>query len=247
SANEAYLLLINSENIRQKRRKKLQDLFRVFQERGEDSFWANHSLKAVNRKLLVNSAIIAKKAGVLVQNAGFQEAGGGLRRYPSDLESDDVSFEVIDESDSSGSEIDTVSTWPGEILPKRSLPQKRLLACNKRLPKAQPKRGRTLSPGCNPRPPFENNSENCDQPPHHDTIDGTQTPPRGVQGHNEEIPLVEGDESTRFNYSTSDHALYNEGSEWFKSKIKTSIEATISEMKMSRFQEDWIHDLLYDR
>ncbi|KAF9995451.1 hypothetical protein BGZ79_010862, partial [Entomortierella chlamydospora] len=165
----------------------------------------------------------------------------------------------------------------GENLLKKSprtFPQKRFPASNKALRTdgtqpsgVQPKRSRISSPDTpdvdnpgsipedNSRLSFGNDVKGYYQLLRHDTIDGIQTPPRGVQGHNEEIPPVEDlaatfrytDESSRFNYSPADQSLYNEGSKWFKSKIKISIEATISEMKMSRFQEDWIHDLLYDR
>ncbi|KAF9194760.1 hypothetical protein BGZ50_005800 [Haplosporangium sp. Z 11] len=93
------------------------------------------------------------------------------------------------------------------------------------------------------------------QPPEHDAKDGAKTPPRNVQGHNEDIPLVEDlaivfrhvDESATFRLSEIDQGLYDEASKWFKSKIKTSTELTIAEMRKTRFQENWIHDLLYDR
>ncbi|KAF9343285.1 hypothetical protein BGX26_005974, partial [Mortierella sp. AD094] len=69
-------------------------------------------------------AIVAKKTGVIIQDAGFREARSGLRRYPnnannannakSDVESlevidnsdDSASMEVIDDSDENESEVD---------------------------------------------------------------------------------------------------------------------------------------------
>ncbi|KAF9112814.1 hypothetical protein BGX27_002742 [Mortierella sp. AM989] len=103
SANEAYLSLINSKHIRQKRQKKLHGAYMAFQERSEDSFWTGRALEIADRMLLVNSAIVAKKTGVIVQDAGFREAKSGLRRYPNNTESDFESLEVIDDSDDSTS------------------------------------------------------------------------------------------------------------------------------------------------
>ncbi|KAF9086588.1 hypothetical protein BGX27_003170 [Mortierella sp. AM989] len=79
--------------------------------------------------------------------------------------------------------------------------------------------------------------------------DEAQTPPRAVQGHYEVIPLAEGlpvtfrhaDESTTFQLSDIDHALYEEARTWFKSKIRTSTELIITEMRKTHFQEEWIH------
>ncbi|KAG0024525.1 hypothetical protein BGZ80_001717, partial [Entomortierella chlamydospora] len=68
---------------------------------------------------------------------------------------------------------------------------------------AQPKRRRISSPDSpdvdssgsipegNSRLSFGNDVEGYYQLPRHDTIDGIQTPLRGAQGHNEEIPLFD--------------------------------------------------------
>ncbi|KAK3843712.1 MAG: hypothetical protein J3R72DRAFT_489214 [Linnemannia gamsii] len=93
------------------------------------------------------------------------------------------------------------------------------------------------------------------QPPEYDVEDGTRTPPRGVHGYDDDIPLVEDltatfrrrDETATFRLSDVNRALYEEARDWFKSKIRTSTELTITEMKKTRFHQDWIHDLLYDR
>ncbi|KAF9896686.1 hypothetical protein BX616_006954, partial [Lobosporangium transversale] len=93
------------------------------------------------------------------------------------------------------------------------------------------------------------------QPPEHDVNDGARTPPRNVQGYCEEIPLAKDleavfrhvDISANFLLREADQRLYDDASKWFKAKIKTSTELTIAEMRTTRFQEDWIHDLLYYR
>ncbi|KAG0007246.1 hypothetical protein BGZ80_004899, partial [Entomortierella chlamydospora] len=101
----------------------------------------------------------------------------------------------------------------GENLLKKSprtFPQKRFPASNKALRTdgtqpsgVQPKRSRISSPDTpdvdnpgsipedNSRLSFGNDVKGYYQLLRHDTIDGIQTPPRGVQGHNEEIPPVE--------------------------------------------------------
>ncbi|KAF9419172.1 hypothetical protein BGZ76_004276 [Entomortierella beljakovae] len=103
SANEAYLSTINSQHIRQRRQKKLHAAFMAFQERSQDSFWASRALETADRMLLINSAVVAKKTGVIVQGAGFREARSGLRRYPNNTKSDFESQEVIDDLDDSAS------------------------------------------------------------------------------------------------------------------------------------------------
>ncbi|KAF9156810.1 hypothetical protein BGX20_004188, partial [Mortierella sp. AD010] len=93
------------------------------------------------------------------------------------------------------------------------------------------------------------------QPPEHYVNDGARTPPRNVQGHNEEIPLAKDleavfqhvDASAFFLLRETDQRLYDDASKWFKAKIKTSTELTIAEMRKTCFQEDWVHDLLYYR
>ncbi|KAF8948523.1 hypothetical protein BGZ46_005355, partial [Entomortierella lignicola] len=88
------------------------------------------------------------------------------------------------------------------------------------------------------------------QPPEYDINDGARTPPRNVQGHNEETPLAKEpsvDVSANFLLRETDQRLYDDASKWFKAKIKTSTELTIAEMRKTRFEEDWIHDLLYYR
>ncbi|KAG0289687.1 hypothetical protein BGZ98_003750, partial [Dissophora globulifera] len=93
------------------------------------------------------------------------------------------------------------------------------------------------------------------RPPECDVNDGARTPPRNVQGHYEEIPLAVDleavfrhvDVSTTFLLRETNMDLYDDASKWFKAKIRTTTELTIAEMRKTRFQEDWIHDLLYDR
>ncbi|OAQ25484.1 hypothetical protein K457DRAFT_23105 [Linnemannia elongata AG-77] len=59
------------------------------------------------------------------------------------------------------------------------------------------------------------------------------------------------DVSTTFLLCEINKGLYDDASKgaskWFKARIRTSTELTIAEMRKTRFQEDWIHDLLYDR
>ncbi|KAG0070238.1 hypothetical protein BGZ89_001059, partial [Linnemannia elongata] len=58
------------------------------------------------------------------------------------------------------------------------------------------------------------------------------------------------DVSTTFLLRETNKGLYDDASKdaskWFKARIRTSTELTIAEMRKTRFQEDWIHDLLYD-
>ncbi|KAF9117024.1 hypothetical protein BGX30_005736, partial [Mortierella sp. GBA39] len=84
---------------------------------------------------------------------------------------------------------------------------------------------------------------------------GQQTPPIRVQGHVDEVPLVENLEASfyhdndtgRFRLSDEDQALYNEAAGWFKSKIGRDTESAIRKLRVERFREPWVHDLLYDR
>ncbi|KAK3815394.1 MAG: hypothetical protein J3Q66DRAFT_208895 [Benniella sp.] len=105
SAHEAYLSLINSKQLREKRRAKLREAYKTFQERSEHGFWANRALKTADQMLLVTGATVAKKAGAMIQKVGLQEANSGLKRYPSEL-SNVESLEVIDDSDDDESEAD---------------------------------------------------------------------------------------------------------------------------------------------
>lgn len=81
NAHEAYLSLMNSQYIRKKKRRmKLHNAYKFFQERSEDSVWASRALKTADHMLLVASATASKKAGVMIQQVGLQEAKGGLER-----------------------------------------------------------------------------------------------------------------------------------------------------------------------
>ncbi|KAF9189011.1 hypothetical protein BGZ51_000187 [Haplosporangium sp. Z 767] len=57
--------------------------------------------------LLLSSATVSKKAGVVIQEAGLQEANSGIKRYPSELSNVETLeiFDVLDESDSETEEI----------------------------------------------------------------------------------------------------------------------------------------------
>ncbi|KAG0006576.1 hypothetical protein BGZ65_006434 [Modicella reniformis] len=117
SANEAYITLINSTNICQRRQMKLHESYKLFLERQEDGFWADRTLKTTDHMLLVNSAVIAKKAGTMIQEAGLLEANSGLGRYLSDLKTEDESLEVLDDTDDSESE----ATETGGTVPRGSV------------------------------------------------------------------------------------------------------------------------------
>ncbi|KAG0352049.1 hypothetical protein BGZ54_002983, partial [Gamsiella multidivaricata] len=92
SANEAYLSFISSHRIRENRRRELHEAYKVFRERNEDIFWERRALEIADRRLLINSAIVAKKTAAMAQKASIKEASSGFRRYPSDLK-------AIDDSD----------------------------------------------------------------------------------------------------------------------------------------------------
>ncbi|KAG0041367.1 hypothetical protein BGZ83_001892 [Gryganskiella cystojenkinii] len=115
STNEAYLLLIISPRIRESRRTRLQDAFKLFKQRNETKFWESRNLKTADHRLLVNSATIAKKTGIIIQETGFQEASSGLKRYASEL-LDVEPLEVNDDPDDE-SELDEGAESPvqGEV------------------------------------------------------------------------------------------------------------------------------------
>ncbi|KAG0233667.1 hypothetical protein BGW41_001419, partial [Actinomortierella wolfii] len=104
-AHEAYESLINSTQIRKRRREKLQQAYLTFQQRDAGAFWADRALKTADRMLLVTNATTSKQAGVEIQRAGLQEANSGLKRYPTEL-SRVESLEILEVSDDSGSEAD---------------------------------------------------------------------------------------------------------------------------------------------
>ncbi|KAF9080094.1 hypothetical protein BGX23_002651 [Mortierella sp. AD031] len=91
-AHEAYSSLLESQHIRQCRRKRLHEAYNSFRARNEEGFWAE-------RALLVNSAIAAKKSAVMIQEAGLQEADSGLHRYPSDLNSNATHLNIEAETE----------------------------------------------------------------------------------------------------------------------------------------------------
>ncbi|KAI8605968.1 hypothetical protein EDD21DRAFT_362174 [Dissophora ornata] len=103
-AHKAYLSLIESQHIRQCRRKRLLEAYNSFRARNEEGFWAE-------RALLVNSAIAAKKSAVMIQEAGLQEADSGLQRYPCDLNSNVTHLNIEAETEVEvTSEIDEIIT-----------------------------------------------------------------------------------------------------------------------------------------
>lgn len=108
-AHKEYLLLLNSQHIRQERLTKLDNAYKIFKERSEDSFWAAWALKTADHRLLVTSATVAKETGALIQEAGCREAKAGLERYPSEM-SKMSSLEVIDDSDDGEAEAEEVAS-----------------------------------------------------------------------------------------------------------------------------------------
>ncbi|KAG0350235.1 hypothetical protein BGZ54_003944, partial [Gamsiella multidivaricata] len=109
-AHEAYLSLIESQNIRQCRQKRLREAYNSFRARNEAHFWADRAFESAKRELLVNSAIVAKKSAVMIQEADLQEATSGTQRYPSDLDSNIAHLEALDNSDDSKAEIEAEVT-----------------------------------------------------------------------------------------------------------------------------------------
>ncbi|KAI8603415.1 hypothetical protein EDD21DRAFT_424182 [Dissophora ornata] len=93
NTNEAYLALIDFPHIHGKWQTSLRKSYKAFRERSEDNFWECHALDVTDRQLLVNSATVAKKAGVMALGAGLREAESGLSRYPSGLPSGDNASE----------------------------------------------------------------------------------------------------------------------------------------------------------
>ncbi|KAF9115716.1 hypothetical protein BGW39_002972 [Mortierella sp. 14UC] len=108
-AHEAYLSLIGSQHIRQCRRKQLHEAYNSFRARNEEGFWAE-------RALLVSSANAAKKSVVMIQEAGLLEAGSGLQRYPSDLNSNvtHLNIEVETEAEDTCKITDKIITVGGQ-------------------------------------------------------------------------------------------------------------------------------------
>ncbi|KAF9181538.1 hypothetical protein BGZ51_005376 [Haplosporangium sp. Z 767] len=91
SANRAYFSLISSSNIRGSRRKRVHEKYEEFRQRNVNAFWGQRALKAADRKLLVNSVIIAKETAVMNQRAGVKETSSEFRRYHSELKANDDS------------------------------------------------------------------------------------------------------------------------------------------------------------
>jgi hypothetical protein len=99
SATEAYLSLIKHNQLSEKRRKKLHEAYVSFRLLREERFWHNHALKIEERRLRINGAIVAKKAGVVIQDAGLKEMSA-VAEHPSDIKPEDgFEFEVINDSD----------------------------------------------------------------------------------------------------------------------------------------------------
>ncbi|KAG9064830.1 hypothetical protein KI688_003090 [Linnemannia hyalina] len=86
---------------------KLHKAYKLYQERGEDTFWASRTLKAADHMLLITSATIAKKAGCMVQEAGLKEARAGLERYPTNMPNMEP-LEVVDVSEEKGEDEEEV-------------------------------------------------------------------------------------------------------------------------------------------
>ncbi|KAI7828825.1 hypothetical protein BC939DRAFT_443053 [Gamsiella multidivaricata] len=67
SANEAFLVLINSSKINERRRKRLEKALAEFKTNREEEFWTNVQTK-------LNTRVSAKKAAVITQQVGLQQA-----------------------------------------------------------------------------------------------------------------------------------------------------------------------------
>ncbi|KAF9083368.1 hypothetical protein BGX27_004155, partial [Mortierella sp. AM989] len=123
SANEAYLSLIRSRHIRENRRKRLHERYRVFRERNEDIFWERRALKIADRRLLINSAIVAKKTAIMNQKAGVKETSSGFEwNSIRSASSEDTSLtwgrlmtQMMTDGDESESEVEAETSSAGSI------------------------------------------------------------------------------------------------------------------------------------
>ncbi|GJJ73451.1 hypothetical protein EMPS_05809 [Entomortierella parvispora] len=105
------------------------------------------------------------------------------------------------------------------------------------------------------RPESRNQTQDVATSDDDDLFAGQQTPPKRLQGHSEEVPLVHDskasfrhcDDISTFTLNDEDQVLYNEAAKWFKSKLGRDTESTIRKVRDERFREPWVHDLLYDR
>ncbi|KAG0239415.1 hypothetical protein BGW41_007679 [Actinomortierella wolfii] len=96
SANDAFLALIHSPEIRKSRRAKLHRLFDQFQKNEEDLFWSQRAVQ-------VSTMVTTNETAIAAQRAGSTKAILEYERYGTDLDSLSAENQLIDDSDDSES------------------------------------------------------------------------------------------------------------------------------------------------
>ncbi|KAF9997790.1 hypothetical protein BGZ80_006924, partial [Entomortierella chlamydospora] len=98
SATRDFESLLNLNNIRSHRRKKLANAFKYFQAHHQERFWAERALE-------VNTEVAVKRAGTIMQDAGVNEAKMACERFFSNNEGRSLEMDLVDDSEGeSGSE-----------------------------------------------------------------------------------------------------------------------------------------------
>lgn len=95
SAIREFGLLLESPNIRIRRREKLKRFFRDFQEHHGIKFWADRTLQ-------LNTEVTARRAGVIVQDAGVIQAKVACEEFFSSEGRGLLDLELMDDSESEG-------------------------------------------------------------------------------------------------------------------------------------------------
>ncbi|KAG0277964.1 hypothetical protein BGZ95_005013 [Linnemannia exigua] len=95
SAIREFGLLLKSSNIRIRRREKLKTFFRDFQEHHRIKFWADRTLQ-------LNTKMIVRRAGVIVQDSGVIQAKVACEEFFSSEGRGLFDLELMDNSESQG-------------------------------------------------------------------------------------------------------------------------------------------------
>ncbi|KAF9089060.1 hypothetical protein BGX27_002570 [Mortierella sp. AM989] len=103
SATREFESLLNLNNIRSRRRKKIAKAFEYFQDHHQEQFWAERALE-------VNTEVTIKRTGAIMQDAGVNEVKMACERYFSNNEGRSLEMDLEDDSESeSGSESESES------------------------------------------------------------------------------------------------------------------------------------------
>ncbi|KAI1288878.1 hypothetical protein EDD11_009604 [Mortierella claussenii] len=92
SATRDFMAVLDSPNIRTRRREKLKKAFRDFQDHHRKPFWAE-------RILQVNTEVTVKHAGVVIQDAGVKQAKIACEKFFSDAGGSSTDQDLLDDSE----------------------------------------------------------------------------------------------------------------------------------------------------